>query len=88
MKLELALAVATQMCDPHHPATKSSNLICPDLQMIQVSNGQYLRSTNLDRAKRAWTWKEFVQEHAPALTPSQRANLGRLGIEVPATYNK
>lgn len=62
MNLERALTVAKQMCDKTHPATISMNKVSPNLRMILVNNGQYITSTNLERAKRHWTFEEFVQE--------------------------
>lgn len=62
MKLQLALAVAKQKCDRAHPATISSNRVAPNLRMILVANGQYLTSQDLSRAKRSWTFEEFVKE--------------------------
>tara|TARA_R110000868_G_scaffold5782_1_gene33955 strand:- start:26354 stop:26554 length:201 start_codon:yes stop_codon:yes gene_type:complete len=62
MNLNLAVAVAKQKCDKTHPATISSNKVTPNLRMILVSNGQYLTSQDLKRAKRSWTFEEFVTE--------------------------
>lgn len=62
MKLQMALAVAKQMCDKSHPATIRSKEVCPNLRIILVSNGQYLTSQSLERAKRHWTFEEFVKE--------------------------
>lgn len=62
MKLAMALAVARQMTNPRHPATKRSKEVSPDLRMILVNNGQYLTSQELARAKRSWTFEEFVRE--------------------------
>lgn len=62
MKLKLALAVARQQMDHTHPATKRSREVAPNLRMILVSNGQYLTSQSLERAKRHWTFEEFVAE--------------------------
>lgn len=67
MKLQLALAVAKQKCDRTHPATKRSNEVCPNLRMILVANGQYLTSQDLSRAKRSWTFEEFVREFGGAV---------------------
>lgn len=44
MKLQLALAVARQMCDPEHPATIRSKQVSPNLRMILVNNGQDRKS--------------------------------------------
>lgn len=63
MKLEMALKVAQQMCNPAHPATVRSKQVCPNLRMIRVQNGQYLTSQSLDRAKEHWTFEEFVTQH-------------------------
>jgi len=62
MKLDLALRVAQQMCDPKHPSTQRSKQVCPNLRMIRVQNGQYLTSQSLERAKQHWTFEEFVTE--------------------------
>lgn len=65
MKLQMALAVAKQMCNPDHPATIRSKQVSPNLRMILVNNGQYLTSSSLERAKRSWTFEEFVAEWSP-----------------------
>ena len=62
MKLQMALAVAKQMCDGKHPATIRSREVSPGLKMILVNNGQYLTSKSTERAKRVWTFEEFVKE--------------------------
>lgn len=62
MKLQMALAVAKQMCNKDHPATIRSKQVSPNLLMILVNNGQFLTSSNLERARHSWTFEEFVQE--------------------------
>ena len=62
MNLKMALAVAKQMCDTSHPATIRSKKVCPNLCMILVNNGQYLTSQDTSRAKKHWTFEEFVEE--------------------------
>jgi hypothetical protein len=62
MNLKMALSVAQQMTDVNHPATKRSKAVAPNLRMILVANGQYLTSQSLKRAKRHWTFEEFVAE--------------------------
>lgn len=66
MKLDLALRVAQQMCNPSHPATVRSKQVSPNLRMIRVQNGQYLTSQSLERAKQHWTFEEFVAQHKEA----------------------
>lgn len=66
MNLTLAVKVARQMEDETHPATIRSKAVAPNLRMILVQNGQYLTSQSLDRAKRSWTFKEFVREFGNA----------------------